>query len=525
MGRASAIAGVLGATLFASVPSTAAAFGATRSAASGSTRPAASGPSESSRATARSPAAARAPRGRAAALASFEGSAWGTVVEDRTHTDPSDGLNLTSNSEIGGKFSFNLEIGPDGELFGEGHGDYTEANYSAEGSWEKGAISCEVPVTGSAFRVTAGGKVVPVIGGKLGEFVLGGLDLTLDGAEETSPEVPCGAEFSIFETTTTILADSLAAVLEPPAVGLESPLVLKDEGVSDTLQKDVPYDNGAGEVGSDDGTWTFVVTPTSALKLEAQALESLALAAAGSAVLMQSVIEQCLALIPPPFETNCTVLFRYLSAASAAQAQSYEETADDPIDRHFTSVAKPFVGPAPPIRSLPDFDAKQAVTLERLVKADARVVGLASATATAINRYGGATLAKNAKWEHKQLVAARLYAGKLASGLAGELTDAKAASGVLAGTVLKSLKVTAAQFRASREVVREHGLPSSLTQELERLRLSTSTLARIRLDLERATAAIVSTPASLPDVLDTPLQEQQTRAAIGALRGLAKKGR
>jgi hypothetical protein len=437
--------------------------------------------------------------------------------------DPSIGLNLQSQSEISGQMDFSFDIEPDGSLFGEGEGKYIEANYLADGSWEKGAISCVVPVTGSTFRVTVQGKVAVSPGARLGEIAYGDVELKLDGAEETSPEVPCGAEFSIFESTTTILANSLAALLEPP--GLESPLVLKDEGVSDTLPKDVPYDNGAGETGSDDGTWTFVITPSSTLKVAAEGLEARAVLSAGSALAMQMVVQECMAFIPPPFEINCTLLMRFLSAASAAESESDDEAADDPIDRHYTAVAKPFVASAPRVPPIPGLDAKAAATLQRLLKAQARVVGLSSALATAVDRYGGAALARNARWEQRQRAAARLYAEQLASALAVQLTDAKAAERVLARTVLNSRQVTAAELRAFRRGVRANGVPSSLAQELRRFKLSPSALAGVPVDLERADAAVLATPTSLAGVLDPPAQENATRAAIEGLRAFAKTGK
>jgi hypothetical protein len=302
-------------------------------------------------------------------------------------------------------------------------------------------------------------------------------------------------------------------------------LALKDEGVTDTLQENVPYDNGAGETGSDDGTWTFVITPSSTLKVAAEGLEARAMLSAGSALAMQLVVQECMAFIPPPFEINCTLLMRFLSAASAAESESDDEAADDPIDRHYTAVAKPFVASAPRVPPIPGLDAKAAATLQRLLKAQARVVGLSSALATAVDRYGGAALARNTRWEQRQRAAARLYAEQLAWALAVQLTDTKAAERVLAGTVLNSRQVTAAELRTFRRGVRANGVPSSLAQELGRFKLSPSALAGVRVDLERADAAVLATPTSLAGVLDPPAQEHATRAAIEGLRAFAKTGK
>jgi len=168
--------------------------------------------------------------------------------------------------------------------------------------------------------------------------------------------------------------------------------------------------------------------------------------------------------------------------------------------------------------------AWQAAALNALLKAQARTVGLASAVATATNRYSGAALAKNSHWEQKQRAAARLYAGQLASSLATELADAKHAQRTLADTVLHSLKVTAAEIRAFKASVAAHGIPHSLAADLAKLKLSPGNLAAIRVELERANPAIIATPSSLLTALDYPVQERDARAAIKALRSFAKTG-
>src|SRR5208282_6578223 len=83
------------------------------------------------------------------------------------------------------------------------------------------------------------------------------IDLKFDPkeAEETSPEVPCGSGFSIFETTTKLLAESLEALQEPW-------WELHESQLQDINSKDVPTNNGEGATGTRDGTWEIRIQPS-----------------------------------------------------------------------------------------------------------------------------------------------------------------------------------------------------------------------------------------------------------------------
>jgi hypothetical protein len=512
MGRAAAVSSLVAVILFAAAPGSASARDAVGAAAN---RPAAT-------ALATRPlfAAPPAPTASIAAvsLETFSGFALGTVLDTGTVTNGSDGLSLNTNSLIDGQLTFTFSIEPDGTIKGEGHGEYTNADYSTVGSWEKGPIGCQVPVTGSPFKVEVSGRVHVSASQRLGEIALSELNLKLNEAVETSPEQPCGSGFTIYASTSTILADSLAASQEPF-------LMFNADGLVTTVSKTVPYNNGNGTVGTDDGTWSFGIQPTFSVKrLFAPPLESLAVDASADGGGLGAIVELCLTLVPPPFDVQCVNFYTYYAAATDAQAQFYKQIADDPVDRHYTSVAKPLTGPTPRIRSVRGLNAKQAAALNALLKAQARAVGLASAVATAVNRYSGAALGDNTHWEQKQHAAARTYAGQLASSLATELTAAKHAQRALTNTVLHSLKVTATEIRAFQESVASHGIPHSLAVELANLKISPADSAAIRVELERANPAIIATQASLLTAIDFPVKERDTRAAIHALRSLARTG-
>src|SRR5271165_76820 len=451
------------------------------------------------------------PSARAAALgpASYSGSAFGTVTDDGTVTDESDGLSLVTNSLIAGQFTFTFNIEPNATISGEGEGEYSEATYSADGSWEKGPILCDVPVTGSRFKVAVGGEAVI---GPSGSVPLIDLELTLDGAQETSPNTGCGSEFTIYETTSSILSESLVATQKPW-------LLFAGGRLEAQADPSVSY-NEDGKVGTDKGTWFFSIQPSLLWKEVFKAtIQSFASAEAAGANAYGAIIEACGSL-PAVFEAQCAIEFSGAQSGAAAFAVLAMWIANDPIDRHYTSVAKPLAGHTPRIHAVRGLNAKQAAALNAQLKAQARTVGIAQALATAVNRFGGAALAKNAHWEHKQRAAARGYAGQLASSLAGELADAKRAQRVLADTALHSYKVSAAAIEAFKESISSHGIPHSLAADLADLKIPQGDLAAIRARLEGASPAIVGAP-SLLGALDPPALERDARAAIKALGAIA----
>jgi hypothetical protein len=91
---------------------------------------------------------------------SYTGTAMGTVVENGTVSNPSEGLSLTTSSEIPAAFSFDFVIDPFGKISGSGSGRYYESSYTANGSWERGPIGCTVPISGSPFRVLVDGEAM-----------------------------------------------------------------------------------------------------------------------------------------------------------------------------------------------------------------------------------------------------------------------------------------------------------------------------------------------------------------------------
>jgi len=442
------------------------------------------------------------------------------VNDNGTVTNGSDGLSLTTHSVVSGQFLFTFEIGAGGVITGKGTGDYTEATYSPDGSYEKGPISCVVPLTGSPFTVEVSGQATY---GKLtGLLENMQLHITAEGAEETNENTDCGSEFTIYATNSTILADSLAAAGQP--------LIFSNSALSDTTHSSSSYDNGNGTVGTDQGTWGFEISPSLSFKqAHKEAFQNLADAFSYLSGATTAALVACgaLALSPPPVDAAaipCGILFGAGAAGDAIASTFFGQMARDPVETDYRSISKPRTGHTPRIRPVHGINATQATALNSLLKAQAQMVGLASAVATAVNRYSGAALAKNTEWEHKQRAAARLYAGQLASSLATELATAKHAQSALADTVFRSVKIDTAEIRAVKESITAHGIPQSLATELADLKVPSDDLAAIRTALERANPAIIATPFTLLTALDIPDMERDARTAIQALRSIARKG-
>jgi hypothetical protein len=445
----------------------------------------------------------------------FSGSADGTVDDNGTVTNKSNDTSFVTHSVIAGQFTFTFEIGAGGAITGTGKGVFTEAIYDAEGSWKEGPISCVVGVTGLPFTAEVSGHAT--YGQLTGQLQQIQLNLKLDNAVETSPDQACGSHYTIYAGTSTILADSLAAS--------DQPLTFSDAVLSDHVETSVPYDNGNGTVGSNDGTWDFAIQPSfSFAQTHKQAFQNLAYAEGAASLAAGGIAVLCTVAPEPVFSKACGVVFGVGMTADGLIALFFQWLATDPVDSHYTSVAKPVAGHTPRLSSGRGLNGAQTAALSALLQAQVREVGLAYAVATAVNRYSGAALADNTQWEQQQRAAAQRYAGQLASSLATELADAKHAQSALADTVFRSRKVHAAEIRAFQESVASHGIPDSVAADLAELEIPPGDSAAMRVELERANPAIVAAPASLLTALDFAAEARDTQAAIQALRSFASTG-
>jgi uncharacterized membrane protein len=442
---------------------------------------------------------------------SYTGTAMGTVVENGTDSNPSEGLTLTTSSEIPAAFSFDFVIDPFGKISGSGSGRYHESSYTANGSWERGPIGCTVPISGSPFRVSVDGEAMASqIFGRLSEIKL---MFTLLGAQETSPEVPCGSEFSIFEATTSLLVESLQSAQGPAFDFGESQLLNRQT-------KTVAFQE-AGASGTKMGVWEVELEPSlgwaAAFK---STLTTLAQAYAADGNVLGASTVAC-GSVPTIFVTACLQFFVGAVTYESAMALLSATIAVDPVDAHYHSLARPAVGRLPSVHAVRGLGRSAVGRLNTLLQAQAKAVGIASALATTVDRFGGAALVRNASWMSRQRLAARALTGRLASALASELSDARAAQRALAATALGARTLGAGEVAAYRKSVRTAGLPAPVSADLTRLRLPSSDAEQIRLQLERANQSLLSTPATLAGALLTTQGRRDTQAAIAALRAIA----
>jgi hypothetical protein len=287
------------------------------------------------------------------------------------------------------------------------------------------------------------------------------------------------------------------------------------------MSKPVPYNNEDGTSGTRDGTWEIRLQPSLGWAQNFKAIFTSLVSVAGSEANVLAAIWQACGSVPPIFSTSCIATFGATTTVAAAMTLLYTELAVDPVDSHYISVAKPLFGHLPRVRAVPGLSDRDAGALNTLLSAEARTVGLASALVTAVNRFGGASLAHTAKWMRAQRRAARAYAGQLASALASELTDVKRAQHDLAATPLGSRTVTAKEIHAFKKKFASHGLPPALAADLARFRLPAADSKAIAVKFERANASLVGAPSSLLAGLDSPVKERDTESAIDALRAIA----
>ncbi len=435
----------------------------------------------------------------------------GTVTDNGTDSNPSEGLSLTTSSEIPAAFNFDFVIDPFGKISGSGSGHYYESSYTANGSWEKGPIGCTVPISGSSFRVLVDGEAMASqTFGRLSEIKL---MFTLLGAQETSPEVPCGSEFSIFEASTSLLVESLQSVQGPGFDFGESQLLNRQT-------KAVPFQE-EGASGTRTGVWEVEIEPSLGWAVVFKStLTTLAQVFAADGNVLGASTVAC-GSVPTIFVTACGQFFVGAVTYESAMALLSATIAVDPADSHYRSLAKPVVGRLPSVHAVRGLGRSVIGRLNTLLQAQAKAVGIASALATTVDRFGGAALVRNASWMSMQRLAARALAGRLASALASELSDARAAQHALAATALGERALGAAELAAYRKSVRAAGLSAPVSADLARLRLPASDAKQIQLQLERANQSLLSTPATLASALVTAQGRRDTQAAITTLRAIA----
>jgi hypothetical protein len=450
------------------------------------------------------------------------GSADGTVEENGTATNESIGLSFKWHQVIAAQFTFSFQIGAGGEITGTGSGVYTDTSYSADGSYDQGPISCDVPLTGSLFTGTVSGQAT--YGQLTGQLQNIELHLALDNADETNPDTPCGSDYTIFAYTSTILADSLDA---------SNPLNFNEASLGDHVEIVVPHSNGDASDGStwtDDDTWDVGIQPSIGATQNHKKIWQMEADAANMAAVGDGTVGGfcgLLAIAQPataPLDAICGPVFTAAGGVNATVGWGFGKLAVDPVDTHYTSVARPHYGHAPRLRPGHGLTAKQAAALNALMQAQFRAAGLASAVSTAFDRFSGAAIAANTYWQQQQREGARRYAGQLASTLTTELADAKRAQSAVAHSAFWSRKITAAHIRAFQAKVRSHGIPTALAAELVRLGLPAGDRALIRIGLEQENLALIKTPASFRTVLDFANLDRDARAAISALTAFSRTG-
>ncbi len=143
----------------------------------------------------------RAPDDALAAGGVWKGTAEGIRVD---HSElQSDELTSSSvaNYQVELSFSFTVK---DGEVTGSGSGYYTDAHWHLSGiNGKEGPFDCEPPVSTNQFGVQVSGH-------RSGHEVL--LSLAIPAASETNEDVPCGADYTAFATTSHYMTESLEVV-------------------------------------------------------------------------------------------------------------------------------------------------------------------------------------------------------------------------------------------------------------------------------------------------------------------------
>jgi hemolysin type calcium-binding protein len=130
---------------------------------------------------------------------------------DNHAPDPADHIVTDSSDVYRGRFTYSFRIDEFGTIRGRGDGSYQQGTYHLEGvNGSHGAFSCDLQMTTTDFTVRVTGQTSD------GDMHV---RFALEDARESNEETLCGADYSVFATDDTRLANSLELV--QPADGLE----------------------------------------------------------------------------------------------------------------------------------------------------------------------------------------------------------------------------------------------------------------------------------------------------------------
>jgi Ca2+-binding RTX toxin-like protein len=193
----------------------------------------------------------------APAAETWNGTARGTQTRVRHHDEQtSPNLLWDDQQSYAVELSFSFEIDDSGDITGAGTGRYTTAQWHMAGVNEDAAeddppkdphFDCNPPIAGTPFDVL-------LLGSATDDTVT--LRLAIPDAAETSEDLDCGADFTVFASTSHYIATSLLDA------GGDALSFSRSQPRIPTLADDVSLDTDQ-TTGNAHSTWTISVTPPS----------------------------------------------------------------------------------------------------------------------------------------------------------------------------------------------------------------------------------------------------------------------
>jgi hypothetical protein len=221
-------------------------------------------------------------------------------------------------------------------------------------------------------------------------------------------------------------------------------------------------------------TQILVPPPPTASLTQAQkdALNQLASATNSKANAAGAVSAVCAALsiTTNPIAVACAAAGGLLWATGAEVANQITKAALDPPDSDFRVIPVPVVRTVPgqPFAAGATYNAAQAAALNALLTNEEETIALLIAMQTAINRAQGATIARDADWEQRQIDAAQGFAAQISTRLAQEPTlSAAFADAMQAGGL--NVTLTSSDVTTFEGKLKTTGLPTAVQQALAAL--------------------------------------------------------
>jgi hypothetical protein len=200
-------------------------------------------------------------------------------------------------------------------------------------------------------------------------------------------------------------------------------------------------------------------------------------------------------------------------SAAAAMAQS------DPPRADYKVIARPRVPHVARIKASAAVPAQTARALNAVQGGALKATALAVATTDSIARAGGAKLAHNSVWQHRQIKAAIKYAKQLSAAIDALVPVSTHAAALVGKSPVLSKPFDKSRLPALKHRLAQHGLPPSVAKLIRSFHIPGTTPHSVSAAIQKLSASAL--PTSLPALLGGAATVQLYQQAASLFRAFA----